>query len=147
MAALAAERDGGVAEERVPQLERDVEDPDAALLVAEAGGDVVAYARARHVADAAPPGWYLLGVIVRPDARRRGIGRELTRRRLEWIGERAPEAFYFVNERNRASIDLHAELGFVELARDFSFPGVSFDGGSGIVFRAALRRRPGTLSS
>jgi GNAT superfamily N-acetyltransferase len=81
----------------------------------------------------------LTGVIVDPALRRRGIGAEITRRRLVWIAERATEAYYFANSNNRPSIDLHALFGFKESARDFKFPGTSFSGGgSGILFRVEL---------
>jgi hypothetical protein len=36
------------------------------------------------------------------------------------------------------SIDLHRDLAFVEVTRDFTFPGVTFEGGSGILFMTAL---------
>ena len=41
-----------------------------------------------------------------------------------------------------ASIDLHRQLGFVELTRDFTFPGASFEGGVGILFNTELGQRP-----
>lgn len=89
-------------------------------------------------ANSAPAGWYLLGVVVAEHCRRRGLGRRLTQARLNWIAERARAAFYFSNAGNRASIDLHRPFGFVEVTRDFTFPGASFEGGAGILFRAAL---------
>ena len=49
------------------------------------------------------------------------------------------EAWFVVNADNRASIDLHAPLGFREATRDFVQPGVTFSGrGQGILFRVAL---------
>jgi ribosomal protein S18 acetylase RimI-like enzyme len=81
-----------------------------------------------------PEGWYLGGVVVDPLQRRRGIGARLTRERLAWIAARAGQAYYFVNERNRASIDLHARLGFRELARDIRVTGLTFTGGVGLLF-------------
>jgi GNAT superfamily N-acetyltransferase len=114
------------------------------LLVAELAVGVVAYGYADHHggSEGCPPGWYLVGLVVSPPFRRHGIGRLLTTRRLDWIAERASEAFYFANERNRATIDLHTELGFKELTRDFAFPGVAFRGGSGVLFRADLDATP-----
>jgi hypothetical protein len=41
-----------------------------------------------------------------------------------------------------ASIALHAQLGFREVTREFSFPGLSFDGSEGILFRASLTNGP-----
>ncbi len=45
----------------------------------------------------------------------------------------------FANARNRASIALHAAFGFEEVTRDFEVPGVTFEGGVGVLFRAVLR--------
>jgi hypothetical protein len=57
--------------------------------------------------------------------------------RLGWLGQRANEVWCFANTRNQASIDLHSKYGFVEVTRDFSVEGVTFDGGNGtgILFR------------
>src|SRR6185436_7032761 len=85
---------------------------------------------------AVPQGWYLMGVIVHPSWRRRGIAAALTRRRLDWIGNGAKQAYYFVNSLNRASIDLHLRFGFQLLCKDFLFPGATFSGGGcGMLFR------------
>ena len=86
------------------------------------------------------PGWYLTGVVVRLQSRRLGIAAELTRRRLAWIADRAPEAHYFVNALNAASIALHAGFGFVEVERLASgaLPGIDFEGGEGVLYRAKL---------
>jgi hypothetical protein len=70
------------------------------------------------------------------------MGTRLTKERLEWIAARAAHAFYFVNERNRASIDLHAKHGFHEVARDVHVDGVAFTGGVGLLFRVDLRPTP-----
>ncbi len=148
LATIAAERDGRALADHRAGFEREIDagSADRLLLVAELGGAAVAgFARAtRHEpgpdapANSAPPGWYLSGVIVDPAHRRRGIAAALTRRRLGWIAERAGEAFYFANARNLVSIDLHAKSGFVEVTRDFVYPGASFTGGTGILFRADL---------
>lgn len=92
-------------------------------------------------AHTAPAGWYLSGVVVMPEWRRRGIGRALTGSRLDWIAERDTRAYYFANQRNRVSIDLHRSLGFVELTRDFHHPHARFAGGVGVLFVCELRPR------
>jgi GNAT superfamily N-acetyltransferase len=145
---IEAAREGSDVAAAVARCEEQIQADDVMLLVAVASGGVVGFARAarwRHPPDpgpsALPQGWYLLGVVVVDAWRRRGIGRALTERRLDWIAERASAAYYFTNARNRPSLDLHAELGFVELTTDFTAPGVSFDGGEGVLCRADLRRR------
>jgi ribosomal protein S18 acetylase RimI-like enzyme len=145
IASTSIERDGGDRVDAENRCERDILDESRLLLIAATADGLVAFGRAGYwepppgsPADVAPAGWYLFGVIVREEWRRHGIGLELTRQRLDWIRRRADEAFYFANARNRASIDLHARLGFVEVTREFTFPGSSFDGGVGILFRADL---------
>ncbi len=130
-------------------LRDDVEYAERLLLVADEDGELVGYGRARLLepgtdapADAAPAGYYLSGVVVAPGRRRGGIGSALTRARLDWIGGRADDAWFFTNARNTASIGLHRRFGFEEVGRDFSVAGVVFEGGEGILFR--LRLRPPT---
>jgi ribosomal protein S18 acetylase RimI-like enzyme len=149
IARLMHERDAvalDVAEERTRQW---VETPrgERLLLVARADGQVAGYGRVLRIegtasadgAEPPPAGWYLMGVIVDPAIRRRGIGLALTRERLRWIALRSREAFFFANSINRASIDLHNRVGFKEVRRDFEFPGATFNGGGiGILFRVDL---------
>jgi ribosomal protein S18 acetylase RimI-like enzyme len=142
IAAIHSTRERVPVEESRRRVEGWVDSPDSLVLVAEVSGAIAAYGRSvRLAAEGCPEGWYLAGLVVGPEFRRRGIGRALTIARLELIAERAGEAFYFANERNRATIDLHAALGFSELTRDFTVPGVTFEGGGGILFRIDLRRR------
>jgi ribosomal protein S18 acetylase RimI-like enzyme len=95
-----------------------------ALFVAEANGEIVGYSRAVHArAPAEPEGWYLLGVTVAPQWRRKGIGEELTRRRMQWVAERADTVYYFTHPDNLASQALHERLGFVEVHASFVPPG------------------------
>jgi aminoglycoside 6'-N-acetyltransferase I len=109
----------------------------------EAGAELVGWAQTRHhmrLSDAAPVGHYLAGVTVSPDHRRRGIARALTSARMTWIATRANEAYYVVNPRNRASIDLHSRWGFEEVLRAEVLTGVTFSGGIGLLMRARLGR-------
>ncbi|MBU2664805.1 GNAT family N-acetyltransferase [Actinoplanes bogorensis] len=120
-----------------------VTDPERMLFVAElSDGRIAGYARATRWTppddappNAAPAGWYLLGLVVAPEHRRRGIGRALTVARLEAVAGRATEIWYFANAHNQSSLDLHTELGFTEVTRDFWFPGLTFDGGVGVLAR------------
>ena len=106
------------------------ERPRDLQLVVEYDGEVVGWARAAYMVppDDVPPncvpeGWYLLGMDVAEAARRRGIGRALTRARVAWLRERTSRIWYFVRCDNHASIALHAEFGFEEVANDVWFPG------------------------
>jgi ribosomal protein S18 acetylase RimI-like enzyme len=146
VAAIVHERDGVPLADAKLHCERDLAGTDRLLLVATVGGELAGFSRAARWQrprgklpdNIAPSGWYLLGVIVRDKFRRRGLALELTRQRLEWIRERADEAYYFSNARNQPSVDLHEQLGFVEVTRDFAFPDASFEGGEGILFRVDL---------
>jgi phosphinothricin acetyltransferase len=113
---------------------------DRLLLVADLAGAIAGFAQthflAEHPIDAAPAGFYLTGVTVIPGYRRAGLGHAFTKRRLEWIRERANEAWYFANANNEASIQLHTAFGFIEMSRAGHIHGVEFEGGEGILFRA-----------
>ena len=130
-AALAVELRG-----RAPDFARDLD----ALFVAEDGGAVIGYGRLVEVTEGGPAGLYLMGLLVAPAHRRRGVGEALTRVRIDAALERRGEVWYFANSRNAASLRLHARLGFEEVQRPFAFPGVTFDGGEGVLCR--LRARP-----
>jgi ribosomal protein S18 acetylase RimI-like enzyme len=142
--AAAPERD---AAEWHAALMLDIADPERHLVVAEAGTAIIGYGRARLFeptsdasADTAPRGYYLAGVFVDPGHRRRGVGQALTEQRLDWIGKRAADAWFFANAQNATSIRLHQKLGFREVTRHFAFPGLTFDNGEGILFRVRLHR-------
>ena len=124
--------DIGVADEVAwrQTLTRTVRDGEKrALFVAEARGQVVGYGRVVWAEgdpgqpDAAPPGWYLLGLVVDPGWRRRGMGEALTRARMAWVAERADRLRYFTDHGNRASQALHERLGFTKLAESWIPPG------------------------
>jgi len=126
-------------------LTEELQHPERLLLVVEIEREVVGYGRVRLFTqppdaptDAAPGGYYLTGVFIRPDRRRAGLGAAITDARLRWISERATEAWFFANARNSASIELHRRFGFEEVTRRFSFPGATFSGGEGILYRSRL---------
>lgn len=152
VAALFVRCVGGAAEEHRQGFEREMASDRAGnlVLVAEAEGSIIGFARARHFEPAAPssmngapPGWYLLGVEVLPEHRRKGVGAELTRARLEWIAERADGAYYFTEQENRGSIALHERLGFQEVGRGVEYPGALGAAGSRVLFRVELSSRTG----
>jgi ribosomal protein S18 acetylase RimI-like enzyme len=140
LAALRAQREGEPHVTSRAALQRKLARP-ALFLVAEHAGERVAYASAATLdgGHRAPRGWYLTGVVVAPACRRRGVATALTRARLDWLAERTDRAYYFANTRNRVSIALHEGFGFREKTRAFTIPGVTFQGGEGILFELVLR--------
>ena len=152
---ISAEREGAKPESHIAAVRRSLEDEslhDSSLvLVAELDGQIVGFGKVHYLGskgasdtDGLPEGWYLTGVVVRPDLRRRGIGSRLTSARMRWVAERSSRVYYFANARNRVSIALHDSCGFVEIARAARFGDVTFVGGEGILFKAELegpRRR------
>ncbi len=152
LAQLSQQRHGGQEQDHLRSWRsalQEAEDEERALvLVAVILGEQVAFGGARRIDPrdeptdrAVPAGWSLTGVIVYAGQRKRGLGHALTQARLDRIAERADCVYYFASAQNRATIDLHHRLGFVELTRDFSFPRVTFTGGVGILFRADFRTR------
>lgn len=116
---------------------------DRLVHIAERGGQVCGYGKAEWLDPGAqggsgPAGWYLAGLVVAPSARRHGVGRLLTQSRLTSLASRTREVWYFANTRNAATIRLHEEFGFAQQDRDFAIPGVSFEGGDGVLFRRVL---------
>jgi GNAT superfamily N-acetyltransferase len=114
------------------------------VVVASLDGDIVGWGKTHFWAypdGPAPAGQYLGGVTVMPDLRRRGIAVALTQARLDWIWERTATAWYLVNPANRASIDLHRQWGFSEVARGAKFHTTHFTGGVGLLLRATRPMR------
>jgi predicted O-methyltransferase YrrM/ribosomal protein S18 acetylase RimI-like enzyme len=150
LAPIAAAREGIPLERALEGFERFFAETSAGhalLLIAELAGAAIGFGRASYFTpppdsppNMAPEGWYLAGVVVSPGSRRRGVGAALTEARLEWIAARSPRAYYFANERNQVTIDLHRAFGFVEATRDFVHPHATFEGGRGVLF---VREREG----
>lgn len=150
IAALIAERHAQDHEEVAVRVARELAfttplGQDNRLFVAEADGHVLGFGRAARVAPGVhgqpgdfPPGWFLMGVIVAPDARRRGVGRALGQHRLDWIRARASEAFTFANRENQASRALMESLGFEALPLVFAHERAELAEGEGVLYRASL---------
>lgn len=127
--------------DRAGAMVRSLQRPDRWLWVACAGSAVIGFARLAALVPAepesAPPaGLYLGGVSVAPERRRHGVGRALTRVRLEhaFADPVLERVWYFANAGNEASIQLHAGFGFQEFERPMRFAPVSFTGGVGVLF-------------
>lgn len=141
---LACRRNGGEQQVWYSRLAVDQADPERLLVVAEIDGILVGHACAgwqhfdRDLAHNVKDGWYLTGVIVEPEYRRRGVGRQLVNARLDWLNTRADRVWYFASAQNEASLQLHREFGFSEVTRTFEVPGVTFTGGVGVLCLRAL---------
>ncbi len=114
-------------------------------IVAEISGRTVGWARACFMdatdegpANCVPAAWYLLGLNVAADCRRRGIGAALTAARLEWLAERTDAVHYFTDVENAASLALHAGFGFEVVACDVWFPGIDSHDAPMVLLRAIL---------
>jgi len=113
------------------------------VCVALRGDQVVGFARVAWLptdrmdgVENLPPGFYLGGAVV--DVREQGSGIEkvLTVHRMNWVRGRANELFYIANADNQETINFHGQLGFVEVTRDFVFPGALSRDAGGILLRA-----------
>lgn len=146
LAQLCVSRNGGSPKEYLQKFKKEISNIDVhainMLLVAEFHEKIIGFARAKYFnppknspKNTAPEGWYLNGIIIKPEYRRLGIASRLTEQRLQRLTNKTSDVFYFANAKNAASIDLHEKFGFQEVTRDFIFPGVTFEGGVGILFR------------
>lgn len=146
-AVLVSLHSGGTPEEAGRRLRRELGRADRELLVAHAGDDeagpVIGYGRLTWFTSGgadgeAPSGAYLGGLVVSPTHRGRGVGTALTHARMRSAFEEHGEGavWYVANARNHASIALHERFGFREVTRDFWYPGITFEGGTGVLFRA-----------
>lgn len=70
-----------------------------------------------------PPGWYLAGVTVHPDCRRRGVGTAVTRIRLDRLRDVTDVVYYAADPDNVATLELHAHFGFAPTGRWVDVPG------------------------
>ena len=148
LAIIAAEREGSTQTTQLKLFEKHLSNQETGqylILVAEVLGEVAVYGKCAYCklpdsapANRAPDGWYLTGVIVAPQFRRRRIGHQLTHERLQWLAQRTSKAYYFASVQNRVTIELHRHFGFVEVTQDFSFPNVIFTGGAGSLFEVDL---------
>ncbi len=149
IATVFVEREGGDVDDVTEAVRGEIlkiaERKTRQVWVATEADVVLAYGRATSFEPAAdappeagPRGWYLGGVIVAGGQRRRGIGGLLTRARLEWIAQRATEAYYCTSEHNAVSIVLHRTFGFEEQVRGVWMPGMEFYEGQGVLFRVDL---------
>lgn len=138
-ARIQCEREGGNLTNHQKKLEAFLEktnDPlKANFKIAQLNKIIVGFGKTEYIIppddspqNCIPEGWYLSGVIVSPGYRRRGIGLELTKARIEWLSGKTNRVYHFANSENLVSIELHANLGFKEIARNIWAPGLSGEG-------------------
>jgi len=150
MAALAADHFPGTLEELVGLLTESMTDAETCVgVVVVEADELTAWGMVRHLTpkvvdeEHAPPGWYLLGVIVRSDRRRRGHGDALTRVRLDWLSSRTDRVYYFTAADNEASQRLHAAFGFHRVRGGLTHRTLAFDGGPMTLFERSLSSASG----
>ena len=151
MVAVAAHRVPGKVDRLLEELTMRIKATDtcAGFVVVE-DAEVVGWSIVRHVestvvdADHAPPGWYLMGVIIRDDRQRRGYGAALTRARLDWLETRTDCVYYFTEADNEASRRLHASFGFQWVRDGLTHRTLTFDGGPMTLFTLDLTATVGT---
>ena len=135
------------ADEWLARFQRDVDGPEKHPVVAKDGDVVVGYGRTMPFvaepgspANVGPDGYYLLGLVVPADHRRRGIGTLLTVERLRWLQGRADEVFFTTMHDNVASQRMHEHLGFERVTGDFWLPFSSSEQGE-VLYRLQLPAR------
>jgi ribosomal protein S18 acetylase RimI-like enzyme len=127
--AIIAEDAGGSPDEWRGRFVEVLSDPDRHFLVAVVDGRVVGFGHTRHVgridgdgAARPPSGWYLSGLTVAPQHRRRRVGTRLTQERLDLLEPLTPTVYYAAERDNAATLALHRALGFVD-AGEVMLPG------------------------
>ena len=106
---------------------------DAYYLAAEAGGELIAYAGIFYVADVAD----IHTITVIDKYRRKGIGRELLKRLLDWARVKKAEAVMLeMRLGNDAARPLYEQNGFVEISKRENYYG---PGLTAVVMRKELK--------
>ncbi len=103
-------------------------------------GKLFYYSKEKHdVEFKSPEGWYLNGVIVAPEFRRKGVAKALLSFRESFILEKkGNEVFSIVSVENIPSISYHTSLGFKEQERAPGYLSVKLKCGEGILFYKVL---------
>lgn len=153
IASVALELDGWTFDEHFRGASAEIEmqqkqDPHRLVMVAEVDGVIAGYGRAGYKETPSgmqpasfPEGWYLSGLLVAPEFRRNGIGLELTRQRIAWIGTRAQVVRFHTSAANLASIAMHEKLGFGQVKRGIVVTNRYRDQGPEILYELRFRDR------
>ena len=110
---------------------------DALHVVAEVDGVVIGSSAVKVWSGHGdvPLGWYVSGITVVPEWRRRYVADRMLSAELAWMDSRGGSTWSVVSAANGASIDLHHRHGFREVARAATFAGLTFTGGTGVLLR------------
>ena len=115
------------------QLKEEVAGKERFYLIAEADQKVVGYAGAVKLADVCD----VLTLTVDESYRRKGIGRELLRRILDWTRNQSCKAVMLeVRVGNEEAMPLYTSFGFIEISRRANYYG---PGKTAIVMRKELQ--------
>jgi len=104
------------------QFKEEFASKDRMYVVGESGGELIAYAGVVNLAGTAD----VLTLTVTDEHRRKGIGRELLRRLIDWSRTQKCEAIMLeVRVGNEEAIPLYESFGFIEISRrkDYYGPG------------------------
>lgn len=133
IATLRFEREGGDYQELIKDSEKLIQEmldvETTGVFIAEIPGLAIGFSILRYFIPAkdaptnsAPEGWYLLGINVKKDFRRRGVGSELIRARLKAIPESFDKVYFFTNPKNLTSQLFHEKFGFTRINDDIVYP-------------------------
>ena len=123
----------------VESIETSLQKSNFITIIAEYNSEIVGYSKIVYCEkEDAPKGWYVGGILVQPNFRRRGVGEKLTEKLIEIAKSKTDTLYSFINAQNKSSITLHEKLGFVEFDRRSSIMGVTFEGGVGIFLKKSL---------
>lgn len=87
----------------------------------------------------APRGYWCMGILVKPDMRRRNIAHFLSDNRFEWMKNEGIKITYSgVAGDNPASLKMHEVFGYKKVREGSGFHHISFDCGYGVLFKKEL---------
>jgi len=122
-------------------------DSNYRVYVTELNNEVVGFCRFYHSSGLpkekcihpAPSGWYAMGIMVNPKFRRQGIAEFLSAKRIAVLREmRVKEVYSLVDEKNLTSQRMHQKFGFQEVAQGAGFLHITFEAGTGRLFRLTI---------
>lgn len=133
IAVLRQEREGrefsGLLKESEELMKEMQEVNTTSVFIAEIPGLAIGFSILRYFVpgedapdNTAPEGWYLLGINVKKDYRRRGVGSELIRARLRAIPHEYDTVYFFTNPKNLTSQLFHERFGFIKIEEDIVYP-------------------------